>query len=388
MTVDRHPANSSTTGKGLSLPGQPTEEAIAEVGSEAGKSLVRGFSRLGSAYVSEWAAKREAKAEAVRLAIDTDAKIKADTAVANARREQEVADFDHRATLERRAQRFRVEMAREQMNLEAIERRSLEYTEADPKNTNAREVDEDWLFRFADFAQKVSDRDVQSLWARALSSAAIQGSARLSAAALQTLGLFDREIAESFRKFVATASAIGFVPYTPDGEADPQQIDLTTLSDLNLIQEYFQNLPYEYEDFTLREGYELRLKAPMPQRGLTKRGYDIATAVFTQTEDLPLSEEHEQKYFQHLLSRLMQSHPLITILPKLNEAEPPLQIGLTNKSASDAKAHRPDWQSEVGARLSPRLVKLLVWAEKIYDIQIANQNDIAPPTMPPRPRGQ
>lgn len=375
---------SAPKGRGVSLPGQPTEEAIAEVGSEAGKSLVRGLSRLGSAYVT----KREAKAEAVRLAIDTDAKIKADTALANARREQELADFDHWATLERRAQRFRVEMARDQINLEAIERRALEYTEADPKNTNAREVDEDWLFRFADFAQKVSDRDVQSLWARALSSAAIEGSTRLSAAALQTLGLFDREIAASFQKFVATASAIGFVPYTPDGEADPQQIDLATLSDLGLIQEYFSELPYEYEDFALKQGYELRIKPPISQRGLTKRGYDIATAVFTQTEDLSLSEEHEQKYFQHALSWLMLSHLLITISPKLNETEPPLQIGLTNKSASNANAHRPDWQSEVGARLSPRLVKLLVWAEKIYDIQIANQNDIAPPTMPPRPRGQ
>ena len=220
---------SASKGQGVSLPGQPTEEAIAEVGSEAGKSLVRGISRLGSAYVSEWATRRETKAEAVRLAIDTDAKIKADTAVANARREQELAEFDHRATLERRAQRFRAEMVREQMNIEAIERRAIEFTERDPDNAKAREIDEDWLFKFADLAQKVSDRDVQSLWARALSSAAIQGSARLSAAALQTLGLFDKEIAESFRNFVAVASTIGFVPYAPDGETDPQQIDLVTL---------------------------------------------------------------------------------------------------------------------------------------------------------------
>jgi hypothetical protein len=75
--------------------GQPTEEAVAEVGSEAGKSLVRGLGRLGSAYVSEWTAKREARAEATRLAIETDAKIKSNTALAVFRREQEMAELEH-----------------------------------------------------------------------------------------------------------------------------------------------------------------------------------------------------------------------------------------------------------------------------------------------------
>jgi hypothetical protein len=189
--------HSSPKGKGLSLPGQPTEEAVAEVGSAAGKSLVRGLSRLGNAYVSEWAAQREARAEAVRLAIETDARIKTDTALASVRREQELAEFEHRAALERRAARFRVEMAREQTNLEAIERRAIEFTERAAESGNARELDEDWLFKFADLAQKVSDDDVQALWARALSSAAIQDAPKLSAAALQTLGLFDKHTARN-----------------------------------------------------------------------------------------------------------------------------------------------------------------------------------------------
>jgi hypothetical protein len=182
--ADNH---SSTQGRGLSLPGQPTEEAVAEVASEAGKSLVRGLGKLGNTYVSEWAAKLEAKAEATRLAIETDAKIKADAALATVRREQEAAEFDHRAALERRAQRLRIELAREQMNLEAIERRALEFTEHDPDNSNPREIDEDWLFKFADLAQKVSDANVQALWARALSSAAMQGPTKLSAAASRPL---------------------------------------------------------------------------------------------------------------------------------------------------------------------------------------------------------
>jgi hypothetical protein len=171
--------------RGLTLPGQPTEEAIAEVGSEAGKSLVRGFGKLGNAAFGEWIVRKEAKAEAARLAIETEAKIKAATAVVAARREQELADLEHDAALQRRAERLRIELAREQLNIEAIERGALQYAERDPENGSAREIDEDWLFKFADFAQKVSDKDVQSLWARALSSAAMQSRPKLSAAALQ-----------------------------------------------------------------------------------------------------------------------------------------------------------------------------------------------------------
>jgi hypothetical protein len=360
--------HTSKRGRGLFLPGQPTEEAVAEVGSEAGKSLVRGLGKLGNASVSEWTTKREATAEAARLAIETDAAIKANSALVAARREQELAELEHQAALQRRAERLRIELAREQRNLEAIERRALEFAERDPNNSKPRELDEDWLFKFADFAQKISDADVQSLWARALSSAAIEGASRLSAAALQTLGLFDRDIAENFRKFVAAASRFGFVPYTPDGRTEPQQIDLTTLMDLGLIQGYSHEEPYDYEDFAF-EPDARKFKAIQSQLGFTKRGYDIANAVFPHLEELPLSEEHEQKYLVHLLLLQMESQPHVTILPKLGRPDQPLAIRLTNKN--DTNSSNRDWKTpEAAARLSQRLLKLLAWAEQNYDIEI------------------
>src|SRR5437016_9116397 len=92
-------------GHELILPGQPTEEAIAEVGSEAGRSLLRGLGTLGNAALGGWVVKREA----ARLVTETEGKLKAATAVAAARREHELADVEHRAALERRVERLRIE---------------------------------------------------------------------------------------------------------------------------------------------------------------------------------------------------------------------------------------------------------------------------------------
>jgi hypothetical protein len=362
--------SSNKQGKGLSLPGQSTEEAVAEVGSEAGKSLVRGFGKLSNAYFSEWTAKREARAEAARIAIETDAKIKTDAALATARRDQEAAELEHRGALERRAARLRVELAREQINLEVIERRALEFTEGDANNGNSREIDEDWLFKFADLAQKVSDSDVQSLWARALSSAAMEGMGKLSAAALQTLGLFDKDIAENFKKFVAVVVRLRFFPHRPDGTAEPQQIDLATLIDLGLIREGFHNNePYDLVDFVFKEdhGGLLGLKTYLE---LTKRGREIAAAVFRNYQDLPLNEEDEQRYLQFVLQEQLRQGRA-TILPKSDDSDPAMAVHLTKRTALTENAEKVYWKfSEKAQALSPRLSKLLEWAEKDNDIEI------------------
>jgi hypothetical protein len=365
--------HSSPKGKGLSLPGQPTEEAFAKVGSAAGKSLVRGLGKLGNAYVGEWAAKREAKAEALRLAIETDAKVKADTALATVRREQELAEFEHRAALERRAARFRVEMAREQINLEAIERRAIEFTERAPESGDPREIDEDWLFKFADLAQKVSDDDVQALWARALSSAAMQGAPRLSAAALQTLGLFDKNIAESFKSFVAVRALLGFLPFPPTGEGDPQNIDIATLSDLGLIESVLYKGVYQFDDFSFEESERVgKLPADLQTHyALTLRGKEIANAVFRRSEDLSLSEEHEQHYLRIVLMQQFEHKPAVTILSKLGAGDQPPMIRLTQINSLTKAVEEVDWKSMPATQaLSTRLRNLLLWAEQTHDIQI------------------
>lgn len=359
------------SGRGASLPGQPTEEAVAEVGSEAGKSLVRGFGRLGNAALGGWITAREAKAEALRLAIETEAKIKAATAVVTARREQELADVEHEAALRRRADRLRIEFAREQLNWEAVERKAIEYTERDPKNDNAREIDEDWLFKFADYAQKVSDQDIQALWARALSSAAMQEAQKLSAAALQTLGLFDRKIAESFKRAAAAEAAFGFLPYPRQGERDVQQIRVALLSDLGLVKPALIHGAYKFRDFTFEEEPTF---GPLPSEthnvfDLTLRGQEIARAVFRHPEDLSLSEEHEQQYLQTVLVEQFEYKSSVTILPEIIIGTQQVRVRLTPKNALTEAIEGDDWQMSSGS-CSARLRKLLVWAQQAYHIQM------------------
>jgi hypothetical protein len=363
---------STEGGRGLSLPGQPTEQAIAEVGSAAGQSLLRGLAKLSNATLSEWIVKREARAEAARLAVETESKVRTDATLIAARREYELAELEHRAALERRAARLRVELAREQINLETIERRALEFAESDPGKDNAREIDEDWLFKFADLAQKVSNADVQSLWARALSSAAVEGGALLSAAALQTLGLLDKDIAESFRKFVAAFARLGFVPYPLDDEPEPQQINLATLIDLGLIREGVQDGPFSFEEFVF-EGRTANVGMNLLHGywGFTPRGLEIARAVFGRSEDLPLSDELEQHYLRNVLIAHVRAVGHATILPKVNEGSQRITVRLTKRPNLVENLERPDWKSVPAAQeFSVRLRKLLEWAERDFTVEL------------------
>jgi Protein of unknown function (DUF2806) len=100
-------------------------------------------------------------------------------------------------------------MAREQQNFETIATRSLKLIEHDPDADKPREVDVDWMFLFARYAQDVSNSDVQELWARVLSSAAIDERAHVSPAALQLLSLLDARIASEFEKFCRAYGTFG-----------------------------------------------------------------------------------------------------------------------------------------------------------------------------------
>ena len=59
----------------MDIPGQKIEKAAAEVGTKAGNSIIKGLAKLGGAAFAEWINTKEAKAEAARLAVETQAQI-------------------------------------------------------------------------------------------------------------------------------------------------------------------------------------------------------------------------------------------------------------------------------------------------------------------------
>ena len=87
----------------VEVPGQELERAAADVGREAGNIFFRAFTTLRAPFAG-WLAENEAKAKAVRMAIDTAASIDAQALTAE-RRQQELEEIDHqeaKALAERR----------------------------------------------------------------------------------------------------------------------------------------------------------------------------------------------------------------------------------------------------------------------------------------------
>lgn len=301
------------------------------------------------------------------LAIETQSKIEAQQAVVQARRKYEIEETEHLGLLDRRAQRLRIELAREQENLESIQRKALEFTESDPDSADAQEINEDWLFQCADFAQRVSDEEVQLLWARVLSSAAIKGRPQLSAQALQTLSLFDKRAAIDFQKFVFVVAHLGFFPAIDrQYQGDPQQIDLDALADLGVIANNTNSSPYRFKDFMMDIGTSnLGLQFLKDRVALTKRGADIANAVFRGSQFSP-GDQVIDEYLQILVQREVRNNKAVTIfLPgDVNQWRSAFVIKERENSVVSA-----NWQSDTRyLTASPMLKTLLGRAGQHYKI--------------------
>jgi hypothetical protein len=280
------------------VPGKDLEKAAAEVATDAGKSLVQGVKRVLGAATAEWIVKKEAKAESARKAIETQAEIDRANALTEGRRASELSEIDHHAGLElakRRAERMLLEMAHQQQNFEAITRKSLILIESEPSDSQASELDEEWLFRFAGFAEQISDQDLQNIWARVLRSASVKGKQKLSAASLLQLSLVDKNAALDFEKFCKAFRAFGIFPaHETFYEKNALGINVRMLEELGLIQ-HAQPTSLQLSDVRFELGMEL------PSMGLklfhmafvfTHRGAEIATAVFGQ-ELIALPEDQQ-----------------------------------------------------------------------------------------------
>jgi Protein of unknown function (DUF2806) len=369
-------------GEDLNHPFEKLEDAAAQVGTAAGNSLVRGIARLAGAAFEKWVTTREAEAAAARIAVETKTEIDRKKALTGNRRQSELEEINHQALLERRLLRLRHELAREQANLEAISLRSLQLTEGNPGAEKARELDDDWMFTFARYAQNVSDKDIQELWARILSSAAIEGKQRLSPPSLQAMSLMDKKTADNFKNFCATIAAFGFCPPTETPyQNESQNIDLSALKELTLIQDNVRNDGYPFGDFMIVLGEPSRGTFGLLQTTfiLTQRGAEIANAVFKE-DALTLSDEVQQKYLQATITMAIDaSYGVSIVLPSdPGEVVSPFYIGLTHpRGASPVKGDL----AVIEKRLSARVRRLLDWAETRYDVILGN-NIPSGPTPP------
>jgi Protein of unknown function (DUF2806) len=273
-----------------------------------------------------------------------------------------------------------VEMAREQENLESIMRRSLEFVEEAPLDEKARELDDDWLFKFARFAETISDKTLQEIWAHILESAAIEGRPKLSAASLLQLSLVDHSAAVAFERFVRVSVSFQLYPapsgYKADGEPN---VDLMQLEELGLIKAQ-NSTGYQFSDFFVEMAdHEIPLRQPgVASRSLpfmhscflfTQRGSEIANALFSGRSDAEtyLSTSEEDLFLHRLIHDLALKHAFILIAPRTGPYYfiIHLQPGAAEPIASEL------WQKIISEpSLSERLRRLLAWATEKYSLTV------------------
>jgi hypothetical protein len=357
----------------MDIPGTSLEKAAGKVLTAAGKSIVNGMEKLAGASLGEWMSSKEAKAEAAQLAIETQAQIDKEKALQEHRRQSEAQELEHRAVLGRRAIRFRAELIREQTNLESIAMRAIEYTGKGETPEEGREIDEDWMFRFAEFSQRVSDKDVQDLWASVLSKAATAGNPKLSAAALQTMSLLDKETAIDFQQFCAVVGSFRYYPAHDrvyDLNLEVQNIDLRALKELGLIEDQATSDPYHFSGFKVSmTTNRFTLNLMHTNFFHTKRGADIGNAVFNPV-DLTLSDSIRHIYIQRIIATQIEIYNTIALIASpRNEGEiSPFRIILTHPKDNTPVQSDLDVLGEI----SDDLRATLIWASSRYDIAVEN----------------
>jgi hypothetical protein len=306
------------------VPGQALEKAGAEIVSHAGRTFVDGIARLFGARFAGWIAENEAKAEARRLAIQTDARIDQARSLTDERHRQELEEIRHQETkalAERRLDRLLIEMAREQANFEAIAAHAVKQIEHDPQRDKPRELDDDWMFRFARYAQHVSDIDLQEIWARILASAAVEDRQRISAAALQTISLMDRRAATDFEKFCRVLVTLSWTYPLHEGshQSEPQGINLRTLQELGLIEEARES-EYSFPEFKMKIGQgDIRdiVEMSHSRLQLTQRGVEIAQALFSQQGSQMFQDDNlAMQYLKDAISANVTLFNQVEIFPK------------------------------------------------------------------------
>jgi hypothetical protein len=132
------------------------------------------------------------------------AKARAANRILEAKTDIEITDLERRAMA-----RWIQEEARNQENLESVIKGAIPDLKDDSKPEN---LDDDWVARFSDYAKKVSDKEMQSLWSKILAGQ-VNGSGSFRKSLLHTVSLLEKEDAELFVKVCRCGVFIGV--FTP-----------------------------------------------------------------------------------------------------------------------------------------------------------------------------
>lgn len=241
--------------------------------SKPADTLIKKIAKGVGGFFEPFQIKRVAKAEVAAAMIKTQSDI-------------QITDLHHRAV-----HRWIEEEAQHQQNMEAITAKAVPQLN---ENANPDAMDDDWIVNFFDKSRKVSDGEMQALWARVLAGEAnAPGTySKRTVNFLLEMGKTDAELFSKLCKFKWTiGDAVG--PLMFDIEAkiyNKHDINFNTLSHLEsigLIQ--FQKPGFSVSDFALSglpkqvvaDYYGKSIRLEMPNKEKEKNELRIGYVYFT-----------------------------------------------------------------------------------------------------------
>lgn len=273
------------------LPGQEIEKAAAEVGSAAGKSLVRAVGRVLNSWATFYASSYEAKAHERRADIAAEGNIKRGRRKNEARREEELLELEHIAALRHRAVgRLAAAVVDEQRKIERVIEGATERLEVDPERNNARDLNEDWLKRFFDYASGVDEERVLEVLMSALADATIKGRPVIPAKALDILRFFDNS---SFNAFAFVARYIMIYKYcsvdffTELRSFGSINLNIELLTEMQLVKESYEySTAMQIGDFHINISHDAGTIFRIQTLKLTQAGIAIAFLIDKRLREL------------------------------------------------------------------------------------------------------
>ena len=161
----------------VKLKGKPIEKLIEVIGKGVGQ------------LYKPIAIKKEAKAEAYKIEIIENAKLKA--LMKRKDIEQDIMDRIEERVLHREL--------RYQKNLDSINLIAAQELQSE-NDVSDEEVDEDWIYRFFSHAQEISTEEMQTLWGKILAGE-VKSPGSFSMRTLEILRNLSKSEAEIFQKF-------------------------------------------------------------------------------------------------------------------------------------------------------------------------------------------
>ncbi|GHV52068.1 hypothetical protein FACS1894206_00160 [Deltaproteobacteria bacterium] len=200
-----------------------TNNSLVSLGglSEPANTLIKKVSKAIGGLCEPWQIKRVTKA-------------KAEAAIREAQTAIQITDLQRRA-----AQRWLEEEAKKQKNIEDITVQAIPHLKED---TNAENMDDDWIMNFFDKSRIISNTEMQSLWARVLAGEA-NNPGTYSKRTVNLLGGLDKSDAELFTKLCGFCWVVGdTVPLVFDVKSEIYRIHgihfetLGHLASIGLVQ--------------------------------------------------------------------------------------------------------------------------------------------------------